>query len=56
MTDPIDHPERCFRVELDGGASVYAETEQPPTVGDPVPMVTIRLPASRGARAGAPNA
>ena len=37
MTDPIDDPERCFRVDLDGGASA----------GDSVPIVTIRLPAAR---------
>jgi hypothetical protein len=47
MTDPIDHPEHCFRVELDGGTSVYAENEQLLTAGDPIPIVTIRLPASR---------
>lgn len=47
MTDPIEHPERCFRVELDGGASVYAEKESPPTTGEPVPMVTIKMPAPR---------
>ena len=47
MTDPIEHPGRCFRVELDGGASVYAEKESPATTGDSVPMVTIKMPAPR---------
>jgi hypothetical protein len=47
MSDPIEYPERFFRVELDGGASVYAGKESPPTTGDPVPMVTIRMPAPR---------
>ena len=47
MTDPIEHPECCFGVELDGGTSVYAEHEQLLTADDPIPIVTIRLPASR---------
>src|SRR5690242_3563174 len=47
MTDPIDDPERCFRVELDGGTSVYAENERPLTAGEPVAIVTVRLPAAR---------
>lgn len=47
MTDPIDHPERFFRLELDGGASVYAEREYGPTAGAVASMVTVRLPAMR---------
>jgi hypothetical protein len=47
MTDPIDHPDRFFRLDLDGGASVYAEREHGPTAGAVASMVTVRLPATR---------
>ncbi len=47
MTDPIEYPERFFRVDLDGGATVYAEREHGPTAGAVASVVTVRLPATR---------
>ena len=47
MTDPIDQPDRFFRLDLDGGASVYAEREHGPTTGAVASVVTVRLPATR---------
>lgn len=46
MTDPIDDPERCFRVELDGGTGVYVENERPLAAGERVAIVTVRPPAA----------
>jgi hypothetical protein len=47
MSDPIDGPERLFRVELDGNTVVYAEMEQPAIPGALVGMVTVQMPAAR---------
>ena len=34
-------------MELDGGTCVYAENERPLTAGEPVAIMTVRLPAAR---------
>lgn len=48
MTDPIDPPERLFRLDLDFGVNVYAENRRGLTAASSLgAVVTVELPAAR---------